>query len=51
MDIQNIKQLTKQGESRIVEFKTSTGQLKSAISTLCAFLNSSRRYSTYWYQR
>lgn len=39
MDIQHIEELAKQGESRIAELKTSTGQLKSAMSTLCAFLN------------
>lgn len=39
MDIQKIEQLAKHGESRILELKTSTAQLKSAMSTLCAFLN------------
>lgn len=39
MNIQHIEQLARQGESHIVELKTSTAQLKSAMSTLCAFLN------------
>lgn len=39
MDIQAIKPLLKEGESEVIEFKTSTTQLKRAFETICAFLN------------
>ncbi len=39
MDIEDINALVKQGESKILEYKSSTGQLKSAFTTVCAFLN------------
>ena len=39
MDIGNIQQIIKSGESRTIEFKRSTAKLKSAAKTLCAFLN------------
>ncbi len=39
MDIEHIKKLIKQGESKTLEFKTSVTQLKPALETACAFLN------------
>jgi ATP-dependent DNA helicase RecG len=39
MDIEQIKELVKQGESHTLEFKKSTTQLKSAFETLCGFFN------------
>jgi ATP-dependent DNA helicase RecG len=39
MDIRQLKSLITLGESETLEFKTSTGQLKSACETLCGFLN------------
>ncbi len=39
MDIEQIKSLTKQGESVTLEFKTSTAKLQAAFATVCAFLN------------
>ena len=39
MDIEQIKELVKQGESHTLEFKKSTTQLKAAFETLCGFLN------------
>ena len=39
MDIDNIKELIKGGESKELEFKKSTAQLKGASETLCAFIN------------
>ncbi len=41
MALSDIKQLISGGESETVEFKKSTGQLKRAAETLCAFLNAS----------
>lgn len=41
MKLQDIETLVKQGESSTLEFKKSTGQLKSAFETVCAFLNGS----------
>jgi ATP-dependent DNA helicase RecG len=41
MDLAQIKSLTSSSESHILEFKTSTAQLKSAFETVCAFLNGS----------
>ena len=40
MDIHQLNTLVKQGESHYLEFKKSTTQLKAAVETLCAFLNS-----------
>jgi len=40
MNIEDINTLVKQGESKVLEYKSSTGQLKSAFTTICAFLNS-----------
>lgn len=39
IDIDQIKALTKQGESNTLEFKTSTAKLQAAFTTVCAFLN------------
>jgi len=40
MQIKQLKALIKQGESDVLEFKTSTSSIDSAMKTLCAFLNS-----------
>lgn len=40
MDINQIEETTKHGESYSLEFKTSTILLKSVFETICAFLNS-----------
>ena len=39
MQINQIKNLIKKGESQNIEFKKSTAQLQAAIETICAFLN------------
>lgn len=39
MDLENLKQLTKQPESNTLEFKKSTGLLQEAFETLCGYLN------------
>ncbi|HHV6060350.1 TPA: ATP-binding protein [Legionella pneumophila] len=39
MNIDQLEQLVKKGESDHLEFKISTSQLKSAFETACAFLN------------
>jgi ATP-dependent DNA helicase RecG len=39
MDEEHLAQLAQNGESEIVEFKRSTGQLPRAAETLCAMLN------------
>lgn len=39
MNIKEIKLIISQRESHTLEFKKSTGQLKAAFETLCAFLN------------
>jgi ATP-dependent DNA helicase RecG len=39
MDIEQIKELVKQGESHTLEFKTSLTQLKGSFESLCGFLN------------
>jgi ATP-dependent DNA helicase RecG len=40
MDLNGIKALCKKnGEMRIVEYKTSTANLRAAFETICAFLN------------
>lgn len=40
MSIDEVKQLIAQDESRVLELKTSTGELVKGMQTLCAFLNS-----------
>ena len=40
MQIKKLRALVKQGESEVLEFKKSTGQLQAAMQTICAFLNS-----------
>jgi ATP-dependent DNA helicase RecG len=40
MQVKKLKALIKQGESAVLEFKTSTGSLDGAMKTVCAFLNS-----------
>lgn len=40
MDINDVKTMISQGESKEREFKTSTANLQSAFETLCAFVNS-----------
>ena len=37
--IKAIEKLVKNGEGPCLEFKRSTGELKEALQTLCAFLN------------
>jgi ATP-dependent DNA helicase RecG len=39
MDIEKISALVKKSESSTLEYKSSTGQLKPAFATICAFLN------------
>lgn len=39
MNTEQLHHLLSQGESQTLEFKRSTGELKSAMKTLCAFLN------------
>jgi ATP-dependent DNA helicase RecG len=39
MKLKDIKKLAQQGESQQLEFKKTTGQLKGAFETACAFLN------------
>ena len=39
MDLEQIKELVKQGESHTLEFKKSTSQLQGVFQTLCGFLN------------
>ena len=40
MTIEEIKKLIAKDESRVLELKTSTGELVKGMQTLCAFLNS-----------
>ena len=40
MNINEVKQLIAKDESRVLELKTSTGELVKGMQTLCAFLNS-----------
>lgn len=40
MDLAQLKEFVKQGESEQVEFKKSTANLSTAMQTVCAFLNS-----------
>jgi ATP-dependent DNA helicase RecG len=39
MDLNQIEEIIKQGELNTVEFKKSTGMLRAAFVTVCAFLN------------
>lgn len=39
MNLESLKQLTAQGESERLEFKTTTGQRSEAAKTVCAMLN------------
>ena len=39
MNLKELKAIVAGGESEKVEFKRSTGELKEAMHTLCAFLN------------
>jgi ATP-dependent DNA helicase RecG len=39
MDINGLKRLVASGEGLQLEFKRSTGELREALQTLCAFLN------------
>ncbi len=39
LSLRAITDLVKQGEGSTLEFKRSTGELKGAMQTLCAFLN------------
>ena len=39
MNLDDISNLIKQGETTYLEFKKSTSNLKSACETMCAFLN------------
>lgn len=41
MTKREISALLAQGESDSIEFKRSTGEMKEAMQTLCAFLNGS----------
>lgn len=41
MNIDELKALVAQKESHVLEFKKSTAQLKSAVESICAFLNES----------
>lgn len=40
MTIEEIKKLIFEDESRILELKKSTGELKDGMKSVCAFLNS-----------
>jgi ATP-dependent DNA helicase RecG len=39
MNLEQLKHLIGKGESGNIEFKKSTGQLRAAFETICAFLN------------
>ncbi|MGO8903281.1 MAG: helix-turn-helix domain-containing protein [Isosphaeraceae bacterium] len=41
MDMEALKRLVVEGESERLELKKTTGQLRSAMTTLCALLNGS----------
>ena len=41
LSLREVAELVKQGEGTTLEFKRSTGELKGAMQTLCAFLNGS----------
>ena len=41
MDLEKLRALVAGGESERVEFKKTTGELRSAMTTLCALLNGS----------
>lgn len=38
-NVKELSKLLKQGESRVIEFKRSSGELREGLQTLCAFLN------------
>ena len=42
MNISALKKIVKEGESSTLEFKASMTQLRAAMETVCAFLNSKR---------
>ena len=44
MNISDVRQITKQGESAQIEFKKSTGQRSAAMETVCAMLNGGGGY-------
>ena len=39
MRLNEVEKLVRKGESEVLEFKTSTANVKSAFETICAFLN------------
>lgn len=39
MDLNQLKKLVDKGESSTLEFKSTTGEIKSAFTTVCGFLN------------
>jgi len=39
LNLKELKQLVKQGESDRLEFKKTTGQRTAAVKTVCAMLN------------
>jgi ATP-dependent DNA helicase RecG len=41
MDLEELRQLVALGDSERLEFKKTTGELRSAMTTLCALLNGS----------
>jgi ATP-dependent DNA helicase RecG len=41
MDLEELRQLVALGESERLEFKKTTGELRSAMAALCALLNGS----------
>jgi ATP-dependent DNA helicase RecG len=41
LNLKELKQLVKKGESDRLEFKKTTGQRTAAVKTVCAMLNSS----------
>lgn len=41
MTIAEIKELIRKDETRTLELKKTTGELKDAMHTVCAFLNTS----------
>ena len=44
MTIEEVKELIKIDETRVVEFKKTTGELKDAMHSVCAMLNSDGGY-------
>ena len=41
MDLVELRALVAEGESERLDFKKTTGELKSGLQTICAFLNGS----------